>query len=120
MEVQIEPATSFTQQWVGQKLVIVPDHPLAPNTTYTVTVKPKATVPSPNASNPNTPKPAVAPTPAVVHFTTVRAPVPPVVPPSFRSAGVTYGFDSRLGDSARVNILGAVWTPLPTSTVTVA
>ena len=111
VEVQIEPATSFTQQWIGQKLVIVPDHPLAPNTTYTVTVKPKATVPTPNASNPNTPKPAVAPTPAVVHFTTVRASVPPVVPPSFRSAGVTYGFDSRLGDSARVNILGAVWTP---------
>ena len=38
VEIQIEPATSFTQQWVGQTLVIVPDHQLAPNTTYTVTV----------------------------------------------------------------------------------
>jgi Big-like domain-containing protein len=110
VEIQIEPATSFTKQWVGQTLVIVPDHQLAPNTTYTVTVKPRATLPSPNPSNPNSPKPAVAPTPAVVHFTTVRAPIPPVVPPSFRSAGVTYGFDSRLGDSVKLKILNAVWT----------
>ena len=110
VEIQIEPATSFTQQWVGQTLVIVPDHQLAPNTTYTVTVKPRATLATPNPSNPNSPKPAVAPTPAVVHFTTVRAPIPPVVPPSFRSAGVTYGFDSRLGDSGKLKILNAVWT----------
>jgi Big-like domain-containing protein len=110
VEIQIEPATSFTQHWVGQTLVIVPDHQLAPNTSYTVTVKPRATLPSPNPSNPNSPKPAVAPTPAVVHFTTVRAPIPPVVPPSFRSAGVTYGFDSRLGDSGKLKILNAVWT----------
>ena len=109
--VQIEPATSVTKQWVGNTLVIVPDHPLAPNTTYTVTLKPKAAVASANPGTPaSTPKPAVAPAPVVVHFTTVPAPVPPVVPPSFRSAGVTYGFDSRLGDSTKLKILGAVWT----------
>ena len=110
--VQIEPATSVTKQWSGNTLVIVPDHPLAPNTTYTVKLKPKAAAPSANPANPaSTPKPAVAPTPVVVHFTTVRAPIPPVVPPSFRSSGVTYGFDSRLGDSSKVKILNAVWTP---------
>jgi len=108
--VQIEPATSVTKQWVGNTLVIVPNHPLAPNTTYTVTLKPKAAAASANPGNPaSTPKPAVAPTPVVVHFTTVRAPAPPVVPPSFRSAGVTYGFDSRLADSGK--ILAATWTP---------
>ena len=108
--VQIEPATSVTKQWVGNTLVIVPDHPLAPNTTYTVTLKPKAAMPSANPGKPaSTPKPAAAPSPVVVHFTTVRAPAPPVVPPSFRSAGVTYGFDSRLADSGKV--LAAAWTP---------
>src|SRR5256712_5827021 len=109
--VQIEPATSVTKQWVGNTLVIVPDHPLAPNTTYTVTLRPKAAVASANPGTPgSTPKPAVAPAPVVVHFTTVPAPIPPVVPPSFRSAGVTYGFDSRLGDSGKLKILNAVWT----------
>src|SRR5207237_3207328 len=100
-----------TKQWSANTLVIAPDHPLPPNTTYTVKLKPKAAAPSANPANPaSTPKPAVAPPPVVVHFTTVPAPIPPVVPPSFRSAGVTYGFDSRLGDSTKLKILGAVWT----------
>src|SRR5207245_8635384 len=49
--VVIQPATSVTKQWVGQHLVIIPDHPLAPNTTYSVTFKPLATptpTPKPN------------------------------------------------------------------------
>ncbi len=49
--VVIEPATSVTKQWVGQNLVIIPDHPLAPNTSYSVTFKPLATptpTPQPN------------------------------------------------------------------------
>jgi hypothetical protein len=82
--VVIEPATSVTKQWVGQNLVIIPDHPLAPNTTYTVTFKPRVAAPTPNPANPtSTARPAPAPTPVVVHFTTVRAPVVPVVPPSY-------------------------------------
>src|SRR5438270_4292016 len=86
--VVIQPATSVTKQWVGQKLVIIPDHPLAPNTTYSVTLKPTATpVVKPNTAQPT---PAVAPTPVVMRFTTVRAPVAPVVPPSFKSTNVHY------------------------------
>jgi Big-like domain-containing protein len=113
--VVIEPATAVTKHWEGQTLVITPDHPLAPNTTYTVRLKPDAAA-SPSASpsaTPQvaqaTPKAAVAPTPLVVHFTTVRAPAPPAVPPSFKSANVSYGHDSRLSDSG--SILGASWTP---------
>ena len=110
--VQIEPATSISTHWEGQTLVIIPNHPLAPNTTYTVRLRPSA-VPTPSL-NPSTsptatPKAGVAPTPVVVHFTTVRAPIPPVVPPSFKSSGVRYGFDSRLADSG--TILSAAWTP---------
>jgi hypothetical protein len=108
--VVIQPATSVTKQWVGQNLVIIPDHPLAPNTTYSVTFKPLATptpVPKPNPVVRQTP--AVAPTPVVVHFTTVRPPVAPIVPPSFTSANVNYGYDSRLADSG--TILSAAWTP---------
>jgi len=105
--VVIEPATSVTKQWVGQNLVITPDHPLAPNTTYTVTLKPKAALP---VTNPIvSPAPTVAPTPVVVHFTTVRAPVPPVVPPSFKSSSVSYGVDSRLVNAGTA--FSASWTP---------
>jgi Big-like domain-containing protein len=110
--VEIEPATSVSTHWEGNTLVIIPNHPLAPNTTYTVRLKPNA-VPTPSvnpaASPAATPKPAVAPTPVVVHFTTARAPIPPVVPPSFKSVGVSYGFDNRLADSG--TILSAAWTP---------
>jgi hypothetical protein len=105
--VVIEPATSVTKQWVGQNLVIIPDHPLAPNTTYTVSLKPTA---SPPPTKPNVqPTPTVAPTPVVMHFTTVQAPVAQAVPPSFKSSNVTYGRDSRLADSGTV--FNGSWTP---------
>src|SRR5256714_5548973 len=95
--VVIEPATSVKMQWVGQNLVIIPDHPLAPNTTYTVSLKASA---APKESRPNVqPTPAVAPSPVVVHFTTVRAPVPPVNPPPYRSRNVTYGQENPLADA---------------------
>jgi hypothetical protein len=108
--VVIQPATSVTKQWVGQNLVIIPDHPLAPNTTYSVTFKPLATpkaTPQPNPVVRQTPTPAA--TPVVVHFTTVRPPVTPIVPPSFKSANVNYGYDSRLADPGTV--LSAAWLP---------
>ena len=107
--VVIEPATSVTKQWVGQKLVIVPNHPLAPNTTYTVTLKPSASPPPPPPGPSVKPAPTVAPTPVVMRFTTVPAPVAPVVPPSFTSSNVHYGHDSRLADSGTV--FSASWTP---------
>jgi len=110
--VVIQPATSVTKQWVGQNLVIIPNHPLAPNTTYSVTFKTSAT-PTPTPAPQQNPlvrqTPAVAPTPVVVHFTTVRAPIPPVVPPSFKSANVSWGHDSRLAESG--SVLSAAWTP---------
>jgi hypothetical protein len=105
--VVIQPATSVTKQWVGQNLVIIPNHPLANNTTYTVSLKPTANPPSPQPKI--LPTPTVAPTPVVLRFTTVAAPVPPVVPPSFKSSSVQYGHDSRLADSGTV--FSASWTP---------
>jgi hypothetical protein len=108
--VVIEPATSVTKQWVGQNLVIIPDHPLAPNTTYSVSLKPSAAVPTPSPGSPTTtPKPTPAPTPVVMRFTTVPAPVAPVVPPSFKSTNVHFAHDSRLADSGTV--FSAAWTP---------
>lgn len=108
--VVIEPATSVTKQWVGQNLVIIPDHPLAPNTTYTVSLKPRAVPPTPNPANPSsTPRPEPAPTPVVVHFTTVKAPVAPVIPPSYLSANLSFGQASRLADAGTV--FNGAWTP---------
>src|SRR3989475_7306867 len=108
--VVIEPATSVTKQWVGQNLVIIPDHPLAPNTTYTVSLKPRAVPPTPNPTNPtSTPRPQPAPTPVVVHFTTVKAPVAPVIPPSYLSANLSFGQESRLADAGTV--FNGAWTP---------
>jgi hypothetical protein len=117
--VQIQPATSVTKQWVGQNLVIIPDHPLAPNTSYTVSLKPSATSPpQPKPTTASQPKPTaqpaptVAPTPVVVHFTTARPPVLPVVPPSYKSSNVSWGHDSRLGDlTTSGSVLSATWTP---------
>jgi hypothetical protein len=106
--VVIEPATSVTKQWVGSTLVIIPNHPLAPNTSYTVKLQPKAVPPAPSTSPATKPTPTVAPTPVVVHFSTVRAPIPPVTPPSFKTGNLTYGSDSRLDKSG--TILNAVWT----------
>jgi hypothetical protein len=108
--VQIQPATSVTKQWEGNTLVIVPDHPLASNTTYTVSLKPAATVPTPNPAKPNaTPQPTPPPAPVVVHFTTRPAPVPPGVPPSFKSSLVSWRYDDRLANSN--TMLNASWTP---------
>ena len=108
--VVMQPATSATKQWVGQNLVIIPDHPLAPNTAYSVTFKPLATpTPTPQANPIIRPSPTVAPTPVVVHFTTARPPVTPIVPPSFKSASVNYGYDSRLAKPG--TMLSADWTP---------
>ena len=106
--VVIEPATSVTKQWVGSTLVIIPDHPLAPNTTYTVRLQPNAAAAAASPGAAATPSPTAAPTPVVVHFTTVRAPIPPVIPPSFKSTSVSYGHDSRLADSG--TILNGTWT----------
>jgi hypothetical protein len=103
--VVIEPATSVKTQWVGQNLVIIPDHPLAPNTTYTVSLKASAAPKEPNVQS----TPTVAPSPVIVHFTTVRAPVPQVAPPSYRSANVSYGPESRLADAGTV--FNGGWTP---------
>ena len=106
--VVIEPATSVTTQWQGQNLVITPDHPLAPNTIYTVSLKASQT---PSASNKPSVQstPTVAPSPVVVNFTTVRAPIAPVNPPAYRSANVSYGQDSRLADAGTV--FNGSWTP---------
>ncbi|HEY9287777.1 MAG TPA: Ig-like domain-containing protein, partial [Candidatus Dormibacteraeota bacterium] len=106
--VVIEPATSVTKQWVGSTLVIIPTHPLAPNTNYTVSLKPKAAAPAATTPAAIKPTPTVAPTPVVLHFSTVRAPIPPVTPPSFKTGNLTYGSDNRLDRSG--TILNAVWT----------
>src|SRR4029077_15678260 len=64
--VVIQPATSVTKQWVGQNLVIIPDHPLAPNTNYSVSFKPLATpTPTPKPNPVARQTPTVAPTPVV-------------------------------------------------------
>jgi hypothetical protein len=68
--VVISPATSFTKHWEGQTLVITPAHPLAPNTSYKVTLQPKANPPTQPAVSP-----PPAPRPVVVHFLTAAAPV---------------------------------------------
>ncbi|MDQ6883160.1 MAG: Ig-like domain-containing protein [Candidatus Dormibacteraeota bacterium] len=102
--VVLQPATAVTTRWEGQTLVITPAHPLAPNTTYKVTLQPKAVPPpaSPAASAP-------AQRPVVVHFLTAPAPVPPVVPPSFRSGSVSWKNDERIPDSS--NLSSPTWTP---------
>jgi len=100
----MQPATSFTKHWDGQTLVITPAHPLAPSTTYKVTLQPKAVPPSqPAATAPPVQRPVV------VHFLTAPAPVPPVVPPSFKSGSITYGYDNRIPDSSRLS--NPTWTP---------
>jgi len=101
--VVISPATSFTKHWEGQTLVITPAHPLAPNTSYKVTLQPKANPPTQPAVSP-----PPAPRPVVVHFLTAAAPVPPVVPPSFKSGSVTYGYDNRLPESSKLS--SPTWT----------
>lgn len=102
--VVIQPATAFTQHWEGQTLVITPAHPLAPNTSYKVTLQPKASAP---ASQPlASPQPVQRP--VIVHFLTAPAPVPPVVPPSFKSGSVRYAYDNRLPESSKLS--SPTWT----------
>ena len=106
--VQIEPATSVTKQWDGTTLVIIPDHPLAPNTTYTVSFKPAAAPPPALPGTKPTPRPSAVPVPVVVHFTTVRAPITTVVAPSYKSSNVGFVADNRLAESR--TILNGTWT----------
>ena len=101
--VVIQPATSFTQRWEGQTLVITPAHPLAPNTSYRVTLQPKATAP---AQAPSSTPPAQRP--VVVHFLTAPGAVPQVLAPSFKSGSVGYAYDNRIPDSNRLS--NPTWT----------
>lgn len=102
--VVIQPATAFTQHWDGQTLVITPAHPLAPNTSYKVTLQPKASAP---ASQPAA-SPQPVQRPVIVHFLTAPAAVPPVVPPSFKSGSVSYAYDNRLPESSKLS--SPTWT----------
>jgi len=107
--VVIQPATAFTKHWDGQTLVITPAHPLAANTSYKVTLQPAAAAPKTTAPKLNAaPTPAPQP-PVVVHFLTARAPVPPIVPPSYRSDSVSWLNDNRLPESSTLS--SPVWTP---------
>src|SRR5438132_8886 len=72
VQIQIEPATDYTTRWDGNTLVIVPRHPLAANTNYTVKLKPVAT------PQPNQPAPSAQPQ-VVVHFVTAPPPTPQAV-----------------------------------------
>lgn len=105
--VQIEPATSVTKQWDGSTLIIIPDHQLAPNTTYTVSFRPSAAPPAVPGIRP-TPRASVPPAPVVVHFTTARAPITTVVPSSYKSSSIGFVADNRLAESR--TILNGTWT----------
>jgi Tol biopolymer transport system component len=100
--VRIEPATLYTTRWDGQTLVIIPLHPLASNTGYSVKLVPQT------ASAPNTPTATAAP-PVVVRFVTTPAAVTPVVPPSFRSDNLTFVGETSIADPGAVT--SASWTP---------
>ncbi len=102
VQIQIEPATDYTTRWDGNTLVIVPRHPLAANTNYTVSLKPVAT------TQPNKPAPP-AQQPVVVHFVTAPPPTPPVVPPSYNSQNLVWSGDSPITDPGAVG--QASWTP---------
>jgi len=100
--VRIEPATLYTTRWDGQTLVIIPLHPLASNTGYTVKLVPQ-TAPAPNTVA------ATAAPPVVVRFVTTPAAVSPVVPPSFRSDNLTFFGEVSIADPGAVT--SASWTP---------
>jgi hypothetical protein len=107
--VVIQPATSFTKHWEGQTLVITPAHPLAANTSYKVTLQPKA-APLKAAPPKLTAAPTAAPQrPVVVHFLTAPAPVAPIVPPSYGSGSVSWSYDNRLPESSTLS--SPAWTP---------
>lgn len=100
--VVIEPATLYTTRWDGQTLVIIPLHPLASNTGYSVKLVPQT------ASAPNTVAATAAP-PVVVRFVTTPAAVSPVLPPSFRSDNLTFFGEISITDPGAVT--SASWTP---------
>lgn len=98
----IEPATLYTTRWDGQTLVIIPLHPLAANTAYSVKLLPLA---APAANNPGAPP---AP-PVVVRFVTAPVALLPVLPPSFRNDNLTFFGESPIADPGAV--ASATWTP---------
>lgn len=100
--VVIEPATLYTTRWDGQTLVIIPLHPLAANTSYSVKLVPAAAA---AASNP---PPTPAP-PVVVHFVTAPVAVSPVLPPSFRTENLTQFGEFPIADPGAVT--SATWMP---------
>ena len=100
--VVIEPATLYTTRWDGQTLVIIPLHPLASNTAYSVKLVPQ-TAPAPNTVS------ATAAPPVVVRFVTTPAAVSPILPPSFRSDNLTFVGEISITDPGAV--ASASWTP---------
>lgn len=97
----IEPATLYTTRWDGQTLVIIPLHPLAANTAYSVKLVPATSA----TKNPTaTPSP-----PVVVRFVTAPVALTPVLPPSFRNDNVTLIGETPIGAPGAVS--SAVWTP---------
>ena len=102
VQIQIEPATDYTTRWDGNTLVIVPRHPLAANTNYTVKLKPVAT------PQPNQPAPSAQPQ-VVVHFVTAPPPTPPVVAPTYNSQNLVWSGDSPITEPGAVG--QASWTP---------
>src|SRR5712691_10286811 len=99
--VVIEPATLYTTRWDGQTLVIIPIHPLASNTAYSVKLVPQA-APAPNTVS------ATAAPPVVVRFVTTPAAVSPILPPSFRSDNLTFVGEISITDPGAV--ASASWT----------
>ena len=96
----IQPATRYTTHWEGQTLVVTPLHQLAANTSYSVALRP-APAPTPRASTSSivVATPAPTATPVIVRFVTAPSPPPPVAPPSYASANLTFLGDSRLADA---------------------
>jgi len=90
--VEIQPAAQYTTRWEGQTLVIIPLHPLAANTGYTVKVAPASDQPA-----------------SVVRFVTMASPPPPVVPPMFRAENLTFLSESRIADPGAISSF--TWAP---------
>jgi Tol biopolymer transport system component len=100
--VVIEPATLYTTRWDGQTLVIIPLHPLAANTAYSVKLVPTSAA---AAKNPT----ATAAPPVVVRFVTAPSALSPVLPPSFRNDNLTFIGEAPIADPGAVT--SAIWTP---------
>jgi Tol biopolymer transport system component len=100
--VVIEPATAYTTRWDGQTLVIIPLHPLAANTAYSVKLVPQSAA---GTKNPT----ATAAPPVVVRFVTAPSALSPVLPPSFRNDNLTFIGETPIADPGAV--ASAAWTP---------